>query len=186
MDFRLLYQGPLQGQNARAEHKHQIRLALHPQLRRLWATPPLNAMTDLLAHPAQPSEVSVVVEKAGRRFAPLVTTRLDLYAELHILLFRPQPRGYLITDGGDIDNRLKTLLDALRIPRAPGELPASATVSEIGDDGLFYCLLEDDSLVTKVGVETEQLLQPYDSDSILAVIHVVIKKTRTSYANIAF
>jgi hypothetical protein len=41
---------------------------------------------------------------------------LNLYAEVSLLLFRQQPRGTLITDGGDIDNRLKTLLDARRVP----------------------------------------------------------------------
>jgi hypothetical protein len=51
---------------------------------------------------------------------------------------------------------------------------------------VFYCLLQDDSLVTKVSVDTEQLLRPADPDFVLAIIHVNIKKTRTSYANGAF
>src|SRR3990167_2834657 len=131
MEFRLIYEGPLHGQGAKSSHKWEIRRALHPQLQRLWRERPLKDVAHtLLAHPAQPGKPSVIVEKGGLRFAPLVTQRLDLYAELSVLLFRQQPRGTLITDGGDIDNRLKTLLDGgpPRDPRgarsAPLFLPA--------------------------------------------------------------
>jgi hypothetical protein len=122
MEFRLIYEGPLHGQGAKSLHKWEIRRALHPQLQRLWREHPLkNAADRLLAHPALPGQTSVVVEKGGLLFAPLVTQRLNLYAELSVLLFRQQPRGTLITDGGDIDNRLKTLLDGLRVPHGSME-----------------------------------------------------------------
>lgn len=182
MEFRLIYEGSLRGQNAKAADKHAIRQAMHPQLERLWSESPLNEMRHLLSFPPEPRDVSVIVERGPLRYAPLVTKALDLYAELAILMFRPQPRGHLITDGGDIDNRLKTLLDGLRVPRGTSEAP----VSEIAGDGLFYCLLQDDSLVSKVAVEADQLLRPADPDFVLAVIHVNIKKTRTSYANMTF
>lgn len=182
MDFRLLYEGHLLGQAAKADHKQQIRQALHPQLKQLWDMPPLDAMREFLAFPPKPAKVSVVLEKGNVRFAPLVTTRLHLFAELNILLFRAQPRGSLIKDGGDIDNRLKTLLDALRVPHTSSEAPCLASATA---DDLFFCLLEDDSLVTKVSVETEQFLRPVAPELVLAVIHVNIKKTQTTYANIA-
>ena len=35
MKFRLTYEGRLLG-NGRAQHKHKIRRAFHPQLKRLW------------------------------------------------------------------------------------------------------------------------------------------------------
>ncbi len=181
MELRLVYEGPLQGQNAKSPHKHQIRLAFHPQLKRLWSQPPLSAWSDLLSYPPKPSKSSVVVQKGSVRFAPLVTTALDLYAELNVLMLRHQPRGDLITDGGDIDNRLKTLLDGLRIPRNPSEMPSGES-----PDGLFYCLLEDDSLVTKVSVETDQFLSLETSEDVLAIVHVTVKKTRVTYANIGF
>lgn len=94
MEFRLIYEGPLHGQGAKSSHKWEIRRALHPQLQRLWQERPLkDAAARLLAHPAAPGQVSVIVEKGGLLFAPLVTQRLDLYAELSVLLFRQQPRG---------------------------------------------------------------------------------------------
>ena len=182
MEFRLIYEGPLHGQGAKSSHKWEIRRALHPQLQRLWQERPLKeASSRLLAHPAPLDRVSVIVEKGGLLFAPLVTQRLDLYAELSVLLFRQQPRGTLITDGGDIDNRLKTLLDGLRVPR--GAMEGRAELPQEPDPLPFFCLLEDDSLVTKVSVESEQLLRPAKPDEVVAIISVHVKKTVLSLEN---
>lgn len=184
MEFRLIYEGPLHGQGAKSLHKWAIRRALHPQLQRLWQEPPLrDQAASLLAHPPDPAKPSVLVEKGGRLFAPLVTQRLNLYAEISVLLFRQQPRGTLITDGGDIDNRLKTLLDGLRVPR--GSLEGSPDEPTEPDPSPFFCLLEDDSLVTKVAVESEQLLRPAKPDEVVAIISVHVKKTVLTFANMA-
>ncbi len=184
MEFRLIYEGPLQGQGAKSEHKWAIRRALHPQLQRLWQQRPLaEAAPALLAHPARPGQVSVIVEKGGRLFAPLVTQRLDLYAELSVLLFRQQPRGTLITDGGDIDNRLKTLLDGLRVPHGPME--GQPRLPGAPDPSPFFCLMEDDSLVSKVSVESEQLLRPARPEEVVAIISVHVKKNVLTHANMA-
>jgi hypothetical protein len=184
VEFRLIYEGPLRGQGARSAHKWEIRRALHPQLQRLWHEHPLHEAADmLLAHPPVPGKVSVIVEKGGLLFAPLVTQRLNLYVELSVLLFRQQPRGTLITDGGDIDNRLKTLLDGLRVPR--GSMEGRTELPADPDPRPFFCLLEDDSLVTKVSVESEQLLRPARPDEVVAVIAVHVKKTRLSFDNMS-
>ena len=184
MEFRLIYEGPLHGQGAKSSHKWEIRRALHPQLKRLWQERPLADQAEsLLAHPAHAGKVSVIVEKGGLLFAPLVTQRLNLYAELSVLLFRQQPRGTLITDGGDIDNRLKTLLDGLRFPK--GSLEGRQEQPSEADPTPFFCLLEDDSLVTKVSVESEQLLRPAKPDEVVAIISVHVKKTVLSYANMS-
>lgn len=184
MEFRLIYEGPLRGQGAKSMHKWEIRRALHPQLQRLWQEHPLRqAGASLLAHPPLPGKVSVVVEKGGLLFAPLVTQRLNLYAELSVLLFRQQPRGTLITDGGDIDNRLKTLLDGLRVPH--GSMEGRTVMPDDPDPMPFYCLLEDDSLVTKVSVESEQLLRPARPDEVVAIISVHVKKTVLSFENMS-
>jgi hypothetical protein len=129
------------------------------------------------------SPPSVIVEKGGLLFAPLVTQRLHLYVELSVLLFRQQPRGTLITDGGDIDNRLKTLLDGLRVPH--GSMEGRTLMPADPDPSPFYCLLEDDSLVTKVSVESEQLLRPARPDEVVAIISVHVKKTVLTHANMS-
>jgi hypothetical protein len=42
-------------------------------------------------------------------------------------LLWPQPAGAIISQGGDIDNRLKTLFDSLKVPTERTALPPEAT-----------------------------------------------------------
>ena len=87
---------------------------------------------------------------------PLVTKDLGLTCAIEILFLRPDPPGSLISSG-DIDNRLKTVFDALRIPAGPPELGGHSPAE---DENPLYCLLEDDRLISRVSVETDVLLQP--------------------------
>lgn len=179
MQFRLVYEGQLLGQNSGAAHKWHIRNSLHPQLERLWQQEPLGP--SLLAWPAAPAKVSNIRPRGSIHFAPLVTAELKLFAEIGVLLFRPRPKGTLLGAKGDADNQLKTLLDALRMPSPNQQI--GPEISETLPNP-FFCLLEDDSLVTKVGLETEQWLAPKAADQCLAIIDVVIKKSVVTYANL--
>jgi hypothetical protein len=97
-------------------------------------------------------------ERFGYRFVPLVRRDLSLICGIDILFLRPDQPGDVLKSG-DIDNRLKTLFDALQMPRDKSQLPANAAAP--GDDETpFFCLLEDDSVITKLSVETDLLLQP--------------------------
>jgi hypothetical protein len=118
-------------------------------------------------------------------FAPLVTQKNHLACELSIALLRQQPPGQLLGEGGDIDNRLKTLLDALRMP---SKLEAQqAHIDTRPDDDPIHCLLQDDSLVTKVSVETDRLLRPADDRfDLVAIIQVRVLVTTATMANIGF
>jgi hypothetical protein len=63
----------------------------------------------------------------------------------------------------DVDNRLKTLFDALRMPDSPEELGAGTEqgkVSPDADEDPFYVLLQDDREITHVSVMTDTLLEP--------------------------
>src|SRR6516165_5995099 len=109
MDFTLTYRGKLKS-NGTAADKHAIRGCIHPQMKRLWKQPPLSSLERLLNDSA---EISLITRVGQFRFASLVSSKMCLVAELSISFLRPQPPGSLITQGGDIDNRIKTLLDAL-------------------------------------------------------------------------
>ena len=89
-------------------------------------------------------------------FLPLVTSELKLTCWLDILYLRRKKPGELF-EHGDIDNRLKTLIDSLAMP----DLNQSYASRTQGTDELpyFYCLLENDRLVSKVTVETDYLLE---------------------------
>jgi hypothetical protein len=86
----------------------------------------------------------------------------------------------MIGDGGDIDNRVKTLLYALSVPP-----PAQANFfSDTGPSRPIFCV-QDDSLVTKLSVETDRLLRPSNSKhDLVAVIQVAVKAARVTYGTL--
>lgn len=162
MQFTLYYRGKLKS-NASPRDKHALRQHFHRQLKRLWTQPPLSGFTRLLLPERRndlgiPVELSVIKQLHGFEFAPLVCEKVSLVAELQIQMLWPQAPGAIVSAGGDIDNRLKTLFDSLKIPSERTALPRGTAPER--DERPFYCLLEDDRLITRIDVETDRLLEP--------------------------
>ena len=179
MQFTLFYRGPLKS-NGRPKDKHELRRHFHRQLQLLWGTFPLNEYADWLQPKTPENELSVLQTFGAFTFAPLVSTSSSTVAELNISLLWPQAPGSIITSGGDIDNRLKTLFDALKIPSEPTALPPKTTPQ--ADETPFFCLLEDDSLITRVTVETDRLLeQSVASSEVVLTIRVVTRNLKSGW-----
>lgn len=181
MRLTLHYRGPMRA-NGSPQHKHDLRRHFHLQLKKLWAQEPLLGHPDLLKRGPRDGEYSLLRELPPFIFVPLVAAEMNVIAELSIVLLRPEPPGGLLTQGGDIDNRLKTLFDALSMPQQANSLPRDASRQQ--GECPFFCLLENDNLVTSVAVRTEQLLEP-DADATIvdAAIYVRTRTTRQTWGN---
>lgn len=115
-------------------------------------------------------------------FVPLISSKIDLTAELDIILLKSEPLGNIITQSGDIDNRLKTLLDALKVPKEKNELPANLTPGI--NEQPFFCLLSDDNLISKITFSTKTLLKTDSAPSeVIIILNVTPKATRRHSAN---
>lgn len=174
MEFRLVYQGPLlvtgQDKNKRTLHKQEIRKKLHRQLKELWNThhalmrlPEVSRHAydvegKIESHWSRLDELANAYLRSGFRFAPLICRHYGLLCSLDILFLRRGAPGKLLY-GSDLDNSLKTLLDALRMPSEP-EIEAGAKPDET--ENPFFVLLEDDAFVTQMRITTDRLLVPPD------------------------
>lgn len=151
MRFRLLYDGELRptgGEPTKriAPHSHAIRRHFHTQLKRLGA-----GETPAAAH-----------REYGYSWVPLIGGQA--YISLDILfLWRAARDGGVITSAGNLDGRIKTIMDALRVPNTPGEL-VGGDEQPRDDEDPFYCLLENDNQVTGLSVEADTLLEPPTED----------------------
>ncbi len=173
MEFTLHYQGPLKAasnKNRRKDHKHDLRTHVHRQLKELWKVPPLSESKSLLGPEPSHGEIVILSRVGPFDFAPLITSKLSLVASLEVMMLRPEPEGRIFARGGDIDNRLKTLLDALKAPDDAGSLPDHASPTQ--DETPFFCLLEDDSLVTSIDIKTAHWLEPeaQDTDEVVLLL----------------
>jgi hypothetical protein len=91
----------------------------------------------------------------GYRFVPLVRSEFSLSCSIDVLLLRVD-HPYSVFTAGDVDNRIKTLIDALCKPTSGSALLGNETPA--GGEDPFYCMLEDDKLISGFKVETDTLL----------------------------
>jgi hypothetical protein len=207
--------------NSNATEKHAIRKIFHRELKFLWeSTPHLNvslspnAIRELTIpyvrkrdrgattpHPEDLAWAERINEKRsnylaknfsrfGFRFVPLVAEDLLLWCGIDILFLRPGSPGKVF-ESGDIDNRIKTLFDALKTPKQLEQLGDFKNRGPGIEEDPFYCLLEDDGLVSKVSIETDTLLEPIaggipaESDARL-VITVKLRPATVLISNMGF
>ena len=187
MEFRLTYAGQLLShKKGRSRHVHEIRQEFHEQLKILWNEHPV-LKRGHHSGPNIPNPETMwgeIFPENDYNWKPIVTESNGLICALDILMLREGPPGEARTD---IDNRLKTLFDALRI----------ASPDQLGDESPkqgqnpFYVLLQDDRLITRVGVTSDMLLEPVEGveregDAVRLVIDVTVRPYKVTWENLDF
>ncbi|MDD3444236.1 MAG: hypothetical protein PHS60_02400 [Zavarzinia sp.] len=190
MRFHLVYRGPLRATQSKRSHSKdarvEIRKQITPQIEKLWdvsgalhrlqwdarVPSPEKAgnFMSVTKSPLDPwynappqyepqagfVDLTSPIVRHGKSFRPLVRKSLDLTCSLDILFLRQEDPGDLLKKAGDLDNRIKTFIDALEMPSRDSD-PAGD-----GDEveGMNYRLLEDDTLVRGINIDSERLLLP--------------------------
>lgn len=206
VEFRLLYSGNELVSNGSPAQKQALRRWFHPQLKRLWKSNSQlsrlatgRGISDLpeggnvgdtnTAEAAQAAffnRVGNLYQHGKFRFVPLVEESLCLRVSIDILFLR-RDQHPLIKEGGDIDNRLKTLFDAFRVPETTaglGGIPGD-------DEDPLFVLLQDDKLISEIKVSTDNLLmlpqkKAADAKDAFLVIDVKLKPTTDAWHSWAF
>ncbi|MGD9981556.1 MAG: hypothetical protein AB7H66_02885 [Hyphomonadaceae bacterium] len=186
MEFRLTYRGPLLSANKgnRYQHVQEIRRHFHPQLMAIWESPHVGESRKHVdpARDVRDGDVSILEQRGVFQFAPLISAARgwNAVSDISVLFLRPGEPGRLFGHGGDIDNRIKTLLDGLRVPAAHevphGDAPRDRELP-------FFCLLQDDALVTSLSVTSDRLLAATNDADVELIIHVQPKVLGRTWAN---
>ena len=200
MKFTLHYRGPLESGGGSREHKQYIRHYFLKQLTDLWSRSPFvypnqteRRLREKLLDPCNckcpsnecckncTSVVKRVHDERGQewKFTSIVSKKHALLAELDLIFLRP--KGPEENTEWDIDNRLKTLFDALSIPKKE-QIPKDEDPPREGN--LFHCVFEDDSLITGVNVKTDRFLNSCSGDEVLIIMCVDISTTRGTFLNL--
>jgi hypothetical protein len=203
VDFILRYRGDLPAGKPTLVEKHRIRRSFHPQLKELCvrerafeeaAKEKLTQATferGRMRITAPTNDIFLAVPFHGVEYVPLIHRGLLLACALDIVWLRHEKPGDIV-QGGDIDNRLKGLFDGLRMPQDPKECCIDPTATSDELEKRCYCLLEDDSLITKLAITTHQLLEPKPAgrmDGLFEVellLHVTVVVTYPVISNSGF
>lgn len=197
MEFRLTYEGELLAHRddkrleRRSLHVHAIRKRFRAQLKHLWLNHPVlvhSSYPMIEGHPAP--EAIKPINRYGFNWLPIVQEKNGLTCTLDVLMLREGQPGRALHD---VDNRLKTIFDALRMANGPQELGAGTPegMQTPEDDGPFYVLLEDDRLITKVSVTTDTILEPVpgikdQNNAVRLVIGVTVRPYHVHLDNLDF
>jgi hypothetical protein len=183
MRFYLAYSGPLSGSGnkPKPDEVRDIRDQFHSQLTFLWQTHaalkrlrwtarvvqrPYDYIPGMVDSPFGREDEPPVeipdgyvdlcspIQRGGKQYRPLVRKSLDLTCCLKIIFLRQEDPGSLVLQGGDLDNRIKTLFDAFRLPDENVEKRYPQAQE------LTCCLLENDTLISGFSVSTGRLLIP--------------------------
>ena len=197
VEFRLLYQGILTA-NGDVADKFAIRRQFHPQLRNLCSENPL-LRSQLIAWgsveaqqtlgEAYSSEAAFLfgvkrladTHLNGFRFLPLSRKEWHLRCSLEVLFLRREKPGKVFMRG-DIDNRFKTLFDALQMPIQGQDIGREVPGP---DEDPFFVLLQEDDLIADVSLTTDRLLDVpaahrHSRDYSVLVIDVKLQPTQRS------
>jgi hypothetical protein len=201
--FCITYDGELKsaGSATRSAEKWTIRRQIHSQLAELWEVHPVLLGQATMLYPVPETirgltgmdrteaakklhreVLRTSIQTGGHNCIPLVRRSLFLTCSLNILFLRKEGPGALVASGGDLDNRIKTLFDGLRMPTLEEGRAEKADLDPL------FCLLEDDALITDVVIRTDRLLsRPGSSSSeVRLIIDVDVYPTHVRTDNSGF
>jgi hypothetical protein len=184
MELTLRFRGELPAatkSNARVLDKHRIRKDLHNQLAVFWAQH--RSLVDInkdlkglqitkRARGVFDVDRPIIGMKnffwryplCGYDFIPLVTHVHELHCHLDIRVYRRLDQRGILFEGGDLDNRLKTFFDALRVPAEPSQIPEELDTPEMEfhtkEWPHMFCLLDDDKAIKKLSIQSLKMLTP--------------------------
>ena len=204
MEFKLTYHGTIKSsgnKSNKAKNKHQIRTVFHKQLAELWKRhPTLNGRLDRTHVSLEDAWAPDLVtaynlestaqrmpyrDLLGERFKehnitwlPLVAQDMKLQCSVDILFLRSGDPGSIMREG-DLDGRLKTIFDSLCIPRSSSGIDTSVNPNPM------FCVLEDDSQISRVSVESDELLERSETKITNEARLVLSVRIKPAVANLA-
>jgi hypothetical protein len=192
MRFNLRYTGELPSTgNPRGPNKNKpqklpiiwkIRNEIATQLVGVFNTHPSVSSGGSMASRAAYNMLRQFIERGGYKFAPLVRPEFEAVCSLNIKMLVNHELGSLVTQAGDLDNRIKTLIDALKVPKDDdfnGNIPV---------ENPCPCLLHDDAMIVGLCINVDRWYSniPKTEKDVELLIDVEIKTLKPNFFIAAF
>ena len=191
MRFSLKYEGELKSSNSSKTHvvdKNRLRWHFSGQLQQLFARGNFSKFPKVEGVVAGADTGGRIVFSwdvhsfNGIEFVAVLDRSFQVACSLKIQMDRPERPGSLFQrngeNTGDLDNRVKTLFDSLRMPHNENEVTRD---SKNPSRNFCMCLFEDDSMVTELGILTRPSLEDIPRGHVKLNIDVEVRAHDLAY-----
>ncbi len=179
MEFVLTYKGRIPAKASNRDVMWDMRRSFDRQLRKLWGKPPFTILAEWEASDFAGGAPNFLIKRGTQTFVPLYGMNVGVGVSLDIKLLTGLPERKPVISAGDLDNRIKRIIDALR---------AAANNDELAEDlppaSRWHCLMDDDSSVLSLTASLGPYLGCDDPAESFAVITVRPIAARVSISNL--
>ncbi|WP_224705097.1 hypothetical protein [Devosia aquimaris] len=180
MEIILTFEGRIPAQRSDMGLIWEMRSAFSEQLRKVWGKAPFDVLKRWEDTNFSAGAPKFIRSTGGHTFVPIYARSVGVGVDLDITLLTGMPDQKPVLSAGDLDNRIKRIIDGLRIPKGHGEL-----LAELPPAGRWYCLLEDDDAVLSLQARLGAYLGSDDPSVSFAVIRVRPHAIAVTQSNLA-
>jgi hypothetical protein len=165
MELTLTFEGRIPAQRSDLGVIWTMRRSFSSQLEKVWGKPPFEVLRkweDSGFAAGAPKFTRIL---ADTTYIPLYGLDVGVGVDLEITLLTGMPTQKSVISSGDLDNRIKRIIDALRVPQGKGELQSDALAKS-----RCYCLVEDDNAVLALRAKLGPYLGSNDPSVSFAII----------------
>lgn len=178
MEIILTFEGHIPSGKSK-EKVCAMRRSFHSQLSKLWGKHPFDSLVGNGRSSTPEGEPRYIRKIGDREFAPFYGESVGIAVDLDILLLTGVHGQKPVIYAGDLDNRFKRIIDALRAPQSENEITKGSPLTR------QFTLLEDDNVVAKISARLGSNLRCDDPKLSLAIITVRPIAWRADLKNMA-
>ncbi|AVX02568.1 hypothetical protein MXMO3_00019 [Maritalea myrionectae] len=173
MKITLTYRGVVPsahsgGGKNKSAHISNMRLAFHEQLKRLWGQPPFGVLKKWEDTGFEANAPNFIKAVGGIKYVPFFDLpKIGIAVSLDITLLSGEPNNApQLISKGDLDNRIKSIIDALHPPQKDNLSGSEKELNRI------YCLMGDDEAVKELTATTRPFLASENHDDAFVLVEV--------------
>jgi hypothetical protein len=180
MDIHLTYRGRIPSKSTSLEAVWNMRKSFHVQLAKLWGKQPFDILEDWEKSGFASGARNFLRQIEDQVFVPFYSEAVGIGVQLDIKLLTGSPPQQSTISSGDLDNRIKRIIDALRAPTQRGEL-----IQNLLPKSRWYCVMDDGSAVKQLNASLAPYLDSDDPSESFAFITVRTAATKVTMDNLA-
>ncbi|SMQ85562.1 hypothetical protein SAMN06295905_2849 [Devosia lucknowensis] len=180
MEIVLTYRGRIPSKASNKSAIWDMRKSFNHQLRKLWGKEPFDVLKKWEDSNFTAGGAEFRIHQGEQLFVPLYGNLIGVGVDLDIRLLAGMPTQKAVLSSGDLDNRIKRIIDALQAPAQVGE-----HIDGLEPNGRWHCLVDNDSAVVGLSAKLGAFLDGGDPSESFATIIVRPVPLRVTWANMS-